>query len=68
MPDPCRDALVGLWVSGPGECRTLSVQTGSTGLSAGQGTDLCHIQGKERAETGKHFCKEPSSYIQISKE
>lgn len=27
VPDPCRDALVGLWVSGPGECRMLPVQT-----------------------------------------
>lgn len=46
MPDPCRDALVGLWVSGPGEFRVLPVQTASVGLSVEPGTDLCHIQGK----------------------
>lgn len=46
VPDPCRDALVGLWVSGPGEFRVLPVQTASVGLSVEPGTDLCHIQGK----------------------
>lgn len=63
VPDHCRGALAGLWVSGHGECRMLPVTTASTGPSAGQETELCHIQGKEE----KHFCKEPSSYIQTSK-
>lgn len=58
VPDPCRDALVGLQVSGPGECRMLHVQTGSTGLSAGQGKDLCQgtdpaTSREKREQSGK---------------